>query len=393
MANPCSFRTACMVLLTGVSGVASGCDRGREEAQRASVRSDGQSSAAPPPVGASRSPDYALVGAAPPDYFLSVGRVFGQRRGVDSVSLVSEAGVVRWSLTLDTAPLLAAIDSTQIIVGDDEGRVMAISRNSGRLRWCVRVFRGRTPGRPVVSEGRIFVATSGMANEGLPGIVETDVRQSAEVVALDAVSGRTIWRRRVVGRDAFLVAGTRPNALVIGTAGSRNGRPEGRLLRVKGSDGEQVWQLNSGPVRPGMTLENEMIFVGAESTLKAVQLEDGKVRWTARDRISQAFPAKSGNLVVTGGSDSTVEARRASDGALVWRTSVPIGRASPAVVTAGQQAFVSSGEGVTVLETSRGRLLRTVRGPDAIGRPLIVGRSVVASTVNSTPIVGRASNG
>ncbi len=151
-------------------------------------------------------------------------------------ALSIQSGITAWRLQLPT-PLRGALVATQKAVfgADDDGRLYAFDRDSGRILWST-LLGGNFTSHPVVSDGSIYLGNdvgvlfaidteSGKLNwsyrthgalRGVAAVSEQTVYLGSAdnyVYALNRQSGKLLWRTRT-GAEVQAVASSRSGLIV-----------------------------------------------------------------------------------------------------------------------------------------------------------------------------------
>lgn len=204
-----------------------------------------------------------------------------------------------------------------VFVMDPLSRVTAVTP-SGQTAWTVDLTPPRennasaSGGGLALEEGRL-IATSGFG----------------EVIALDAASGRQIWRQRLgapISGAATIAGGT---VYVLGR--------DGTGWAIRAEDGRSLWKVNlrrdiagwQGYAAPAVD-GDLVIFPGNSGQLLAVDRRTGEERWSAQvagSRIGRAIalirdmtgePVIAGNQVIAGTSSGRIAAFDRATGAQLW---------------------------------------------------------------------------
>src|SRR5690606_28595141 len=193
--------------------------------------------------------------------------------------------------------LTPAIDRALIFAASADGTVTAIDRTSGDVEWRQR------------SDDLI----SGAVGAGF-GMVLYGTRE-AEVVALDQISGRELWRAPV---SSEVVSAPQSNGRVVALQ-----TVDGKLIALYAATGEQRW-----------------IY---ETTIPALTL------------LGSSIPVFAGNTVLAGFANGMVAAANVNNGFLLWeeRVAIPQGRydiervidVDGDLLLAGSTLFASSYQG------------------------------------------------
>ncbi|AWK87174.1 PQQ-like beta-propeller repeat protein [Azospirillum thermophilum] len=191
--------------------------------------------------------------------------------------------------------------------------------------WRGDVGRGSGSGRrllspPVVADGRVFAMDS-----------------EANVTALDAGSGRTVWRVE-----------TKPESERGAATGGGVAYAEGRVFAATGfaevlaldpASGNVQWRKRiPGPVRGAPTVLNGRLFVlTIDNQLVALSTSDGTVQWSHQGILETAgllassSPAATNTLVVAPYSSGELYGLRPENGRVSWQESLAAVRRSGAL--------------------------------------------------------------
>jgi len=217
------------------------------------------------------------------------GRLFV---GVDTgyvYSLDAATGCVYWSFAAQSgvrsAISVGAVKSHAAkyaaYFGDIRGNVYAVNAENGELLWKVTVDQhpiARITGAPKLYENRLYVPVSSM-EEGTAGTLSYQCCTfRGSVVALDASSGRQIWKTYTI------TAPLEP-------------------LR-KNSKGTQLWGPSGGGVWDSPTIDpkRHAIYIGTgdaysppvpatTDAIMALDMKSGKVLWSVQDTPNDAWIA------------------------------------------------------------------------------------------------------
>ncbi len=213
---------------------------------------------------------------------ISGGRVF---LGVDTgfvYALDAATGCVYWSFEAEAGVRTAiTIDSNKAFFGDMKASAYAVNATTGELIWKVRVEEhpmARITAAPKLFEGRLYVPVAS-SEEGAGGNARYPCCTfRGSVVALDAATGRQIWKTYTIA-DA-------PQPTAKTAAGVQHSGPAGA----------GVW--NSPTIDPKL----HALYVGtgdaytepaAKTTdaIMAMDLDSGKVLWVAQDTENDTWLA------------------------------------------------------------------------------------------------------
>jgi polyvinyl alcohol dehydrogenase (cytochrome) len=212
------------------------------------------------------------------------GRVFVGSLDRNVYSLNAETGCIYWVFEADF-PLRTAIsigpngNGWAAYFGDQHANAYAVDAESGKLLWKTRVeeFPGAViTGAPTLAVGRLYVPVSSLEEvfAGNPQYECCKFRGS--ISALDAATGKVLWKSYTVAEEARPV---RKNKLGV---------------QLWGPSGAGVWSS------PTVDLKNQMIYVTTGDSYSdppaqtsdaflAFDLETGKLKWSKQMTQGDAF--------------------------------------------------------------------------------------------------------
>jgi outer membrane protein assembly factor BamB len=226
------------------------------------------------------------------------------------------AGKIRWQKTIgpsESSPLLRA---NRLYVGDWDGRVWALDARSGRTIWRYRT-RGPIKGAVAYSDGRLYVGS-----------------YDGHLYCLGAQKGRLIWKAkaqsRLYGRTRFYST----PALAYGRV--YIGGTDGKVYSFGATSGKLRWSHGTGGyVYASPAVWNNLVLVGSYAKkFIAFDAATGDVRWTFETSAPISGSATViGNVVyfatLGGKTKGTTFALDARTGRRLW--SYPDGKYTPAV--------------------------------------------------------------
>lgn len=259
------------------------------------------------------------------------------------------SGRLVWQAKLDGARFglsVAARDGRFHVAGDD-GSVMALDAASGRVLW--RAQAGARLSAGVGSDGR-FAAVVTAANE-----------------LLNFQEGGLVWRQRLPGRvlTAPLVAGER--VFVIGV--------DRTVQAFDALDGRRLWQFQrQGDAltlgQPGVLMAfGDTLVAGQGPRLAGIDPLRGTLRWEAAlanprgtneiERLADLIgpAARSGNLICARAFQSAVACVDAVRGALTWSRNV--GGSDPVAADGVAAVAADASDRLTAWRQGSGELLWT----------------------------------
>jgi outer membrane protein assembly factor BamB len=208
----------------------------------------------------------------------------------------------------------------RLFVATAAGSVLSIDAASGKVAWrknlerCIR-------SSPAVGGGTVYVALMDRA----PCPVH-DEKQRGFLVALDAATGRTLWRfRSALNESSPLLA---RGVLYFGTW-------DGKVHALVAKTHRPLWTAETrAEVRASVAYSNGLVYVGSyDGTLYAFDAKTGAPRWSASPGTAiYSTPAVAAGRVFVGSTGGGVYAYDAESGSYVWgRTAGRAVYGSPAV--------------------------------------------------------------
>ena len=211
-------------------------------------------------------------------------------------------------------------DCTAGLFGDvhTTGDVSALDAGTGELLW--RYERGAWDGRswPVVSDGRVYIKSSG-----------------GRVTALDGVTGTVLWQYKVKGILGRILSGIWVREPIV-SGGVVYILESSGLYALDAITGRLLWRHKSGG--SSIVLSRGVLYIGAERDYTyALDAGTGDLLWRAEtgllpppltDNIRGSSPVVSGGVVYTGSVGyptrlhGQVSALAASTGELLWQYEV-----------------------------------------------------------------------
>jgi outer membrane protein assembly factor BamB len=227
-----------------------------------------------------------------------------------------------WSL-IEFPPVL---DGGRLFLGTNHGLVLAVDAGTGRIVWK-RQFAGCVAASPSVGNGVVYL--------GFMDPPPCRGTAPSFLAALDARTGRTLWRFRAgVVETPPLLAGGRVYF----------GSWDHRVYAVDARTGRLDWSFATADrVKGGAAFAGGTIFAGSyDGRLYALDADTGKLRWAASGLGSlYATPSVADARVFVGSTDGRVYAFAASSGRELWSTPTGSFVYSP-VALAGGSAYVGS---------------------------------------------------
>jgi outer membrane protein assembly factor BamB len=240
-------------------------------------------------------------------------RVSGKAPGTDGRTLVFRS--------FEASPLVVGSTvyvATRYHRADSEAGLWALDRRNGLPRWFCKLGttdRSKIGASPTYSHGRVFTAS-----------------YDGSVFAVDARSGKLLWRRYIGGE--FYSSPT-----VVGPHLYIGNKTDGSLYCLRVRDGSSVWSSVLGSsVYSSPAVAGGAVFVGTSVDFVAVSESDGAVLW--RVPTAKVFGSASvlGDVVYFSDLGTTYGAD-VKTGKIVWKWGA--GRYSP--VTATRRVIVVCG--------------------------------------------------
>lgn len=172
--------------------------------------------------------------------------------------------------------------------------------------------RNRTLGEPVVAEGRVFVLDA-----------------KAFAMAFNASNGDRLWRRELVPDDEddgnFLGGGLAyDDGLIFATTGFAE------VVALDARSGRDAWRVKiDAPVRSAPTVSGGRVFISTvDNQVIALAAKDGRRLWNYSGVSSQTIllgggsPAVDGGVVIVPFTNGEIAALRVDNGSVLWSDSV-----------------------------------------------------------------------
>jgi outer membrane protein assembly factor BamB len=262
---------------------------------------------------------------------------------------------------------------------DNSGFARALDADTGKLIWKRRVGR-LNASSPAYARGRLYVVNL------VPG----------HVLKLDARTGKTIWKRSLPGR-------AESSPLVVGRT-VYFGCECGELYALSTVNGNVRWATTlGGEVKSAPAYYRGTIYVGDYGGyMNAVDAESGELKWQAGSLGpgfggSGAFystPAVAFGRVYAGNNDARVYSYDAEDGTLAWSYSTGgYAYSGPAVASTRHSpptVYIGSFDGnVYALDAKDG----SVRWSQDAGGQIVGSLSAVGDIVYAAEFSGETTSG
>jgi polyvinyl alcohol dehydrogenase (cytochrome) len=214
------------------------------------------------------------------------GRVYlGDAEG-DLFALDAETGCIRWTIEVE-AGIRSAVSIGEsggrlvAYFGDQAANVYAVDAESGKLVWKVKVdnySRAAITGAPQLYGGRLYVPVSSREESQVGDPKYSCCAFRGSVVALDATTGRKIWKTYTISEEA---KPTQKNA-----AGTQ----------IVGPSGGAVWNA------PTLDVKRNTLYVGTgnnfsppstnmSDSVVALDMKTGKIKWFRQETKNDIWNA------------------------------------------------------------------------------------------------------
>ena len=246
--------------------------------------------------------------------FLNRGACNQTRSGIDGevVALEVGNGKPRWIKKIgptESSPLVA---NGRVYVGDWRGKVYALDKHTGRIRWSFQTG-GKVKGGVALSGNRLFVGS-----------------YDGHVYALNARTGRLVWRASAQQRLGGL--GTFYSTPAVAYGRVYIGATDGKVYSFGAASGKLRWSHGTGGyVYSSPAVWNRRVYAGSyDHNFYCFDAATGDVRWSfhANGPISGS-PTIINGIVYFATLAQRTYALNAVTGKQVW--TFPDGKYSPVV--------------------------------------------------------------
>jgi len=183
------------------------------------------------------------------------GLVFVASEGVVQ-ALAADTGVTRWQTSLPGGLVTLTWDNAWLLCSNEAGDLAALRASDGELVWRATLGAVLVTS-PAAGLDRVYAALEG-----------------GRVVSLDLATGVLLWERTLSGRvtglqaaDGQLIVGTTDN--VVFSLDLVTGRQRWR------------WRIGGDAAGPAASDERHVYFAARDNVLRAVDVRNGNLRWTA----------------------------------------------------------------------------------------------------------------
>ena len=221
------------------------------------------------------------------------GRVYvGDAEG-DLFALNAQTGCIYWTIEVE-AGIRSAITigmrgagGLAAYFGDQSANVYAVDAESGKILWKVKVddySRAAITGAPQLYAGRLYVPVSSREESQAADPAYPCCRFRGSVAALEAATGKRIWKTYMI--------------------------PEEAILTLKNRAGTQLWGPSGAGVwnAPAIDVKRNLLYIGtgnnysppaigASDSIVALDMKSGKIKWVRQETENDIWngrpPARS----------------------------------------------------------------------------------------------------
>jgi outer membrane protein assembly factor BamB len=230
-------------------------------------------------------------------------------------------GNIRWQRTIGVTESSPLLRGNRLYVADWDGRVWALDARSGRVIWKRKPARAAIKGAIAYSDGRLYVGS-----------------YDGHLYCIGAQKGRVLWKAkaqsRLYGRARFYST----PAVAYGRV--YIGGTDGKVYSFGATSGKLRWSHSTGGyVYASPAVWNKLVLVGSYAKkFIALDAATGQIKWTFKTSSPISGSATViGNVVyfatLGGKTKGTTFALNARTGKLLW--SYPDGKYTPAVAEKG----------------------------------------------------------
>ncbi len=267
---------------------------------------------------------------------------------------------------------------------NNSGYAVALDADTGRQLWKRRIGR-LNASSPTYYKHRLYIVNL------VPG----------HVVKLDARTGRILWKHSLPGR-------AESSPVVVGRS-LYFGCEDGNLYSLSTRNGNVRWATGlGGPIKAAPAYYGGDLYVGDYGgSMNAVEAKNGKLIWQS-DSLGQGFgtsgafystPAVAFSRVYAGNNDTRVYSFDRHDGTIAWTYStggyVYSGPAVARTANTGPTIYIGSFDGNVYALNAKDGVPRWIRsaGGSVIGSLTAVGNIVYAAEFDGTSTTGYTMKG
>jgi outer membrane protein assembly factor BamB len=230
-----------------------------------------------------------------------------------------------------------------VLIGDTRGTCYAIRAADGSELWSAKLAEDLIETAPAIAGGTAFVAS-------MDGMVH----------AVDLDMGKKRWPAVLGTKMPWLVAVSAGNAATERTGAREEGLAASSETLLAGSGdwllgidtriGERRWRRRlSSRLRGTLAIGNGAVVACGESTVHAVAITDGRVRWERSLEGQLTSPSIAGNVIfVASQQPALLHALSLHDGHELWNVTHPGWVTGSPVIVPGK-VFLTADEAISVL--------------------------------------------
>ena len=288
-----------------------------------------------------------------------------------------------WALNggklIEFQPVLAG---GRLFVLKNDGRVLALSAESGKVRWRRRIG-GLAASAPAAAGASVYFVVNHGGYGGIAGA------GPGKIVAMNRRTGKVRWAKRIPSASESSPLVVRERVYV--------GSQAGGVYALSAKSGRILWRHQAGgPVKGALAYSRGRVFFGDYGgSVTALMARTGRVRWRAGGYGQiYATPAVAFGRVYVGSKSGSVYALSATSGRRLWsRSTGGYVYAAPAVgAVPGMRpaVFIGSYSGRFMALDARtgGVLWSRPAGGTVSGAASIIGRVVYFSTLTGRRTYG-----
>jgi outer membrane protein assembly factor BamB len=193
----------------------------------------------------------------------------------------------------------------------DNGRVNAINKDTGKVRWARTVGR-LAASSPAIRGNRVYLT-----------VLLRPSGNGGRALALSAGTGKILWSRPLPSRTE--------SSPIVANGAVYFGSENGTVYALRESDGGVRWTFHAaGAVKGGLALKDGRLFFGDYAgRMYAIRASDGRQVWSMSTSGARfgfgsgqfyATPAVAYGRVFLGNTDGSVYSFSTRTGQLAWRT-------------------------------------------------------------------------
>jgi outer membrane protein assembly factor BamB len=288
-----------------------------------------------------------------------------------SESILALPLILAWKYDSDeTTSVTPATDGKQVYVPTSSGGIVALNAATGKLVWR-ESMGGQISAEPVADQAAVFVAN------GIVGSSPAVLQANGAVRALSLESGVTLWMRTL----PFSLQG----GLITDKTAVYGASTDGRVYALRKHDGMLLWvkQFSSSFISHPAAGSGRLYLGSEDGFVYALDVSTGDVVWRYRTRGAiRGRPAISEGLIAVGSADGYVYALEETSGFLRWR--VRTGAAVQSVAIPGAEVIAASLDNFAYgfSATKGARLWKRELGGRPLAEPLSQGYMILLNPIS-----------